>query len=80
MATIHLPAGLIEHAGGVEVVTIDASRVKDLLEELVARFPGLTGRLDQIAVAVDGEIHNDPDYLPVQPDSEVYLVPRIAGG
>jgi molybdopterin synthase sulfur carrier subunit len=80
VATLHLPAGLIEHAGGVQVVVIDAPRVKELLDRLIARYPDLAGRLDQMAVAVDGEIHNDADYVPVRPDSEIYLVPRIAGG
>ena len=80
MATIHLPSGLTHYTGGLEVIVTDASRVRELLLELVARYPGIGDDLEHMAVAIDGEIHNDADYLPLKPDSEVHLVPRIAGG
>jgi hypothetical protein len=35
---------------------------------------------DRLAVAIDGEIHSDADYLPLTTHSEVHFVPRIAGG
>ena len=81
MATLHLPSELRERAGGLDVIVIDAPRVHELLRELVARYPELGGDiLDRMAVAIDGEIHNDADYLSLKADSEIYLVPRIAGG
>jgi hypothetical protein len=33
-----------------------------------------------MAVAIDGEIYADPGYQALRPDSDVHLVPRIAGG
>jgi molybdopterin converting factor small subunit len=80
MATVYLPSGLTQYTGGLETLVTDAPRVRELLLELVARFPGIGGALDQMAVAIDGEIHNDADYFPLRADSEVHLVPRIAGG
>jgi molybdopterin converting factor small subunit len=80
MATVFLTSGLTALAGGVDAVVIDAPRVAELLRELVARHPALGGRLEEMAVAVDGEIYNDADYVALGPDSEVHLVPRIAGG
>jgi molybdopterin synthase sulfur carrier subunit len=80
MATVFLPNALTSLVGGVEKVAIDAPRVAELLGELVLRYPALKDRLGDLAVAVDGDIYNDPDYVPLRPDSEVYLVPRIAGG
>ena len=81
MATIYLPHGLKEHAGGLDTIVIDAPRVHELMLELVARYPALgDDRLDQMAVAIDGEIHNDAEYLSVNADSEIYLVPRVSGG
>ena len=80
MATVFLPRGLASAVGGVDEVVIDAPRVAELLRELVARYPALRDRLGEMAVAVDGDIYNDPDYVPLGPDSEVHLVPRIAGG
>jgi sulfur-carrier protein len=66
MATVHLPSGLTQFTGG--------------LATLAARYPDLGPQLDEVAVAVDGEIYQDPGYQPVGPTSEVHLVPRIAGG
>jgi len=80
MATVHLPSGLTPYTGGLSVVDIEAGRVVDLLASLVRRFPDLEPQLDQIAVAIDGEIYQDPGYQPVRTTSEVHLVPRIAGG
>jgi hypothetical protein len=47
---------------------------------LAARFPDLAPHLDEMAVAVDGEIYQQPGYQPLDPASEVHLVPRVAGG
>jgi molybdopterin converting factor small subunit len=80
MATVHLPSGLTQFTGGLSVVDVDARRVVDILTDLVQRFPELGPQLDEIAVAIDGEIYQDPGFQPVRPTSEVHLVPRIAGG
>jgi len=80
MATVHLPSGLTQFTGGLSTLTIEAPRVADLLATLSARYPELGPQLDQVAVAVDGEIYQDPGYQAVRPTSEVHLVPRIAGG
>lgn len=81
MAHVFLSNEMIAGTGGVEVVEVEASRVHELIAELVARFPRLNQEMfKRLAVAVDGEIHNDADYLPLAADSEVHFVPRIAGG
>ncbi len=60
---------------------IPASNVRDLLNRLGERYPALVPHLDEgIAIAIDGEIHQDALFSPVGPDSEVYLMPKIAGG
>ena len=80
MATVHLPSGLAQFTGGLESVVIDAPRVAELLTELRKRFPQLGDHLNEMAVAVDGDIYSDPGYQALRADSEVHLVPRIAGG
>ena len=80
VAKVYLPGGLTRHTGGVGVIEIDARRLEDLTRALAARFPGLAGELEHFAVAVDGEIYNDAPYHALEPDSEVYFIPRIAGG
>ena len=80
MATVYLPTGLTSHTGGVDEVTIDAPRVRELLLALSVRFPGLTQHIEGMAVAIDGQIYHDADYQPVGPDAEIHLIPRIVGG
>ena len=81
MARVFLSNDMLSGTGGLDVVTIEAPRVHELILELVARFPRLNADVfSRLAVAIDGEIHNDGDYLPLNPDSEVHFVPRIAGG
>jgi molybdopterin converting factor small subunit len=80
MPTVYLPGEIAQHTGGLDAVVIDASRVHEVMEALTTRFPGAAEALARMAVAIDGEIHNDPDYIDLRPESEVHLVPRIAGG
>lgn len=70
-----------EFSGGVVEHEIDAGNVRDLFNELEARFPGLGKRLEQgSAVSIDGEIHQNALFSKIQPDSEVYILPPIEGG
>jgi molybdopterin converting factor small subunit len=80
MATVYFPSGLTTYTGGLDEVTIEAPRVRELLDALSTRFPGLADRLGEMAVAIDGQIYNDADYQLIRPGAEIHLVPRIAGG
>ena len=80
MASVHLPSGLTQYTGGIETVDIDAARVPELIAALRARFPQIAEQLGEMAVAIDGEIYADPGYQALRADSDVHLVPRIAGG
>ena len=80
MALVHLPSGLTQFTGGVADVEIQASRVHDLMTMLAERFPALAPQLDEMAVAIDGEIYQQPGYQELGAASEVHLLPRIAGG
>jgi molybdopterin converting factor small subunit len=80
VATVHLPSGLTRHTGGVDTIEIDAARVPDLFAALCDRFPPIADQLKDVAVAIDGEIYADPGYQLLRADSEVHLLPRIAGG
>lgn len=80
MATVYFSSGLARYTDGLESLTVDASRVDELLRIVLERFPALAEPLEIMTVAVDGEIHPQADYLPLTASSEVHLVPRIAGG
>jgi hypothetical protein len=80
MATVILSSGLRSYTGGEERVQIEARRVRELIEALVARWPALAEPLEQMAVAIDGEIHASAQYKALRPDSEVCFVPKLGGG
>ena len=80
MVTVHLPGGLSQFTGGLETVEIEAPRLHELMLALSARFPGLAGQLDELAVAIDGVIYNSAPYQKLNLDSEVYFIPRVSGG
>ena len=67
-------------ADGNERVDFDANRVQDLVEKVYARFPKLSGKLDGSAVAIDGDIHNDAEFLRLEHDSEVHFLAQVQGG
>ena len=67
--------------GGQAEVEVEADTVRRLLLELDRRFPGLGKQVEEgMAIAIDGEIFQDAYAAPLRPDSEVCLIPRIAGG
>jgi molybdopterin converting factor small subunit len=80
MATVHFSGALARYTDGVETVTVDAPRVRELMLEVRERFPDLAAPLEIMAVAVDGEVYAEADYLKLSPGSEIHFVPRIAGG
>ena len=80
MAKVVFGSGLTRFTEGEAEVEIEAGRVRDLVDALQARYPGLKGVLDEMAVAIDGEVHNNPAYKSLRPDSEVHFLPKIGGG
>ena len=80
MAVVVFSSGLARHTGGAERVEIEARRIVDLVAALCERYPALRGQIEDMAVAIDDEIHNDASYLKLDANSEVHFVPRIGGG
>ena len=81
MATVFLSAGLRRFAGGLERVEIEAATVRELIDALDRRFPGIGDPLrGGTAVAIDGEIISEPLLEPIPPGSEVHFLPSISGG
>ncbi len=81
MVKVLLTGGLAAFADGETEVEVTATNVRDVIRALQARFPAMGPWLeDGMAVAIDGEIHQDALFSPVKPDSEVCFLPRIGGG
>ncbi|MCW3475546.1 MoaD/ThiS family protein [Limobrevibacterium gyesilva] len=67
--------------GGQTEFEVEATSFRRLILELDRRFPGLGRQVEEgMAIAIDGEIFQDAYAAPLRPGSEIYLIPKIAGG
>jgi molybdopterin synthase sulfur carrier subunit len=55
--------------------------VRQLFARLAEKFPALAPHLEQgLAVAIDGQIYQDALLQEIGADSEVHILPQLAGG
>jgi molybdopterin synthase sulfur carrier subunit len=89
MTTVRIPPTLRSEVGGERQVPAQGDTVRELLDDLMDRFPGLRTQLvedDDIApfvnVYVEGEDVRTLDGLetPVREGATVILLPAMAGG
>lgn len=80
MAHVTLIGNLKQYTGGVSDLEVDAANIRALFRQLAERFPELEPHLPSLAVAIDGQIYQDTLVEPIGPDSEVHVLPQIAGG
>jgi len=84
-----MPPTLREEAGGERQLLAEGSTVREVLDDLAARFPALGSRILEnggvapfVNVYVEGEDVRTLDGLdtPVGPGQTVILLPAMAGG
>ena len=81
MARVVLVGNLAQLTGGVTEFQLSVTSVQQLFQQLAELHPGIEPHLEQgIAVSVDGQIYQDALFQPIGVDSEVFLLPQIAGG
>ena len=89
MTTIRIPPTLRAETGGERQVPAAGDTVRELLDDLISRFPGLRSQLVEdeelapfVNVYVEGEDVRMLDGLdtPVEQGSTVILLPAMAGG
>ena len=81
MARVVLIGNLAQLTGGVAELDLPVTSVKQLFEQLAELHPALGPHLeDGVAVAIDGQIYQDSLLEPIRADSEVFVLPQIAGG
>ncbi len=89
MTTIRIPPTLRTETGGQRQVPAAGETVRELLDDLMSRFPGLRSQLVEdeelapfVNVYVEGEDVRTLDGLdtPVENGSTVILLPAMAGG
>jgi molybdopterin converting factor small subunit len=82
MSVVRIPPTLREDTGGEREVIADGDTVRDLLDDLTARFPTLDGKLKYANVYVGGEDIRTRDGVetPVSVGDTVILLPAMSGG
>ncbi len=81
MLTVSLSGSLRSAVGGVESIEVQASTIRELLNKLSERYPGLDDHMETgIAVSIDGEIFRDNWSKEIPENAEVFLLPRLQGG
>jgi len=68
-------------ADGEEWVEVEASNFKELLEALVAKYPGLEPQIKRgVSLALDGVIYREAWFTKIGPENEIILMPYMVGG
>ena len=81
MARVVLIGNLAQITGGVAEFDLPATSVRHLFRQLGELHPALAPHLEEgVAVAIDGQIYQDALFQEIGVDSEVFLMPQIAGG
>jgi sulfur-carrier protein len=81
MAHVTLTGDLRQFTGGIAELDIDAATVNQLFRRLGRDYPALAPHLEKgLAVAIDGQIYQDALLQEIDVDSEVHILPQIAGG
>jgi molybdopterin synthase sulfur carrier subunit len=82
LSVVRIPPTLRPETGGEREVLVEGGTVRELLDDLTTRFPGLQGQLEYANVYVGGEdIRTRDGYeTPVADCDTVILLPAMAGG
>ena len=81
MAHVTFITSLVQFTGGVRSLEVEAASVQRLLAVLSEKFPALAPHLEAgVAVAIDGQIYQEALFQPIGAESDVHILPMIAGG
>ena len=82
MTRVRIPPTLRERTGGERDLVAVGDTVRELLDDLMSRFPALEEQLPFANVYLEGEDVRTLDGLDteVKPGSTVILLPAMAGG
>ena len=81
MARIILSGNLRLYTKGVTELELESGSIRSLIRELRRRYPDIPEDIeDELAISIDGVLHQDDWFAKIGPDSEVHLLPRISGG
>mgnify|MGYP001317258962 FL=1 len=66
---------------GADEVELQAASIREVLDQLSAAYPAMKQAIDRgVSVSVDGRMYANSIMVPLQPDSEVFVLPKLVGG
>ncbi|MFP6665166.1 MAG: MoaD/ThiS family protein [Deltaproteobacteria bacterium] len=88
MPTLYIPAALRRRIAGAAQVDVPGATVREALHAADRQFPGLWRALTtedgelrpELVIAVDDEMTDDGLQAPLQPGSEIHIIPALGGG
>ena len=81
MVVVQLWGALGAAAGGRQTLEVEAKDIRELFRKLAEQYSGLRPFIEQgIAVSIGGVIYRDTWSKELPKDTEIFLLPRIAGG
>lgn len=80
MAVVRFSSHLETHTSVLET-EVKAMSYRDLIQELLEKFPRLRGSdLQDLALALDGELIQEPLLVTFSSTAELHFVPKLAAG
>lgn len=87
MARVWIPLWLQNYTDGESIVEVEGKSIRELINNLNMRFPGMKASLVEegvlkqgVAVAVGGLVVHRGIFHPLQPDDVVHFIPAIGAG
>lgn len=81
MVCVKLGGPLMSQVDGKTEFEVEATTIRELLVRLGELYPQMKPVLDRgVAVAINGTVYRGAFLAPIPDDSEVYLLPALAGG
>lgn len=81
MVKVQVWGSLKSAIGGKDAVEVDAGSIKDILQKLADQYPAMKQAIDRgVSVSVDGNMYANTVTVPVEADSEVFILPKLVGG
>ena len=81
MIKVFLGSNLKNITNGVEELEVEATSVKSLIAEMDRRYPGIADALESgFALAIDGEVIENPGYEKLEEASKVRFLSPMQGG
>ena len=87
MPKVVIPGPMLSYCGGRKEVRVPGSTLRQVFDNLEAECPGIRaqirdelGILASLNISVDGELTELGLTQPVGPDTEILILPALAGG